>query len=103
MCFAVRQGLLGLPVVGNLLLQIEKTPWRDTLAGCRVTVYEHLDGTRSVGYGPHTVGRFDAAGMPLLEPFRKRRPKAVEKTGASRPWKSLRDSHFPTATAAARS
>ena len=82
------------------MLQIEKTPWRDTLAGCRVTVYEHLDGTLSVGYGPHTVGRFSAAGLPLLEPLRKRRPKAVEKTGAARPWKSLRDSHFPTATAA---
>jgi hypothetical protein len=31
----------------QLLLQIEKTPWRYTLAGCRVTVLEHLDGTRS--------------------------------------------------------
>ena len=88
---------------GNRVLQIEKTPWRDTLAGCRVAVYEHLDGTLSVGYGPHTVGRFSAAGLPLLEPLRKRRPQAVEKTGAARPWKSLRDSHFPTATAAARS
>jgi transposase len=86
--------------VGGVLLQIEKTPWRDTLAGCRITVYEHLDGTRSVGYGPHTVGWFNAEGVPLLEPSRKRRPKAVEKTGAARPWKSLRDSHFPTATAA---
>ncbi len=36
----------------NRLLQIEKTPWRGTLAGCRVTVYEHLDGTLSIGYGP---------------------------------------------------
>src|SRR6202158_1831750 len=25
-------------------------------------------------------------------------PKAVEKTGKERPWKSLRDSHFPTAS-----
>lgn len=87
---------------GNRVLQIEKTPWRDTLAGCRVTVHEHLDGTLSVGYGPHTVGRFNAEGMPLLE-IARRRPKAVEKTGASPPWKSLRDSHFPTASAATRS
>ena len=28
--------------VGNRILQIEKTQWRDTLAGCRVLVYEHL-------------------------------------------------------------
>jgi transposase len=88
--------------VGNGVLQIEKTPWRGTLAGCRVIVHEHLDGTWSVGYGPHVVGRFNREGMPLLPPMPKeRRGKAVEKT--SRPagtWKSLRDSHFPTAPAA---
>ena len=38
----------------NRLLQIEKTPWRGTLAGCRVTVYEHLDGTLSIGYAGRT-------------------------------------------------
>ena len=30
-------------------LQIDKTPWRAALAGCRVTVYEHLDGTWTIG------------------------------------------------------
>ena len=85
------------------VLQIEKTPWRNTLAGCRVTVYEHLDGTLSVGYGPHRVGRFNAQGLPLPEPLpQKRRPKAVEKTVAAPPWKTLRVSHFPTATATTR-
>src|SRR2546426_4809018 len=29
---------------GNRVLQIERTRWRGTLAGCRVTVCEHLDG-----------------------------------------------------------
>jgi len=82
--------------VENRCLQIDKTPWRATLAGCRVTVYEHLDGTRSIGYGPHRVGRYTAAGVPLEE--KKSRPRrAVEKTVAAQPWKSLRDSHFPTA------
>ncbi len=47
----------------NRLLQIEKTPWRGTLAGCRVTVYEHLDGMLSIGYGPHTVGRYSSEGV----------------------------------------
>jgi hypothetical protein len=46
--------------IAHRVLQIERTPWRNTLAGCRVTVYEHLDGTLSVGYGPHCVGRFNA-------------------------------------------
>ena len=49
----------------NRLLQIDKTSWRASLAGCRVIVYEHLDGTVSVGYGPHTVGRFTAEGKAL--------------------------------------
>src|SRR3972149_3615333 len=50
--------------VENRCLQIDKTPWRATLAGCRVTVYEHLDGTLSIGYGPPRVGRYTAAGGP---------------------------------------
>lgn len=87
---------------GHRVLQIEKIPWRDTLAGCRVMVYEHLDGTLSLGYGPHTVGRFNAEGTPLPEPSaRKRRGKAVEKTLRLGIPPTARDSHFPTATATA--
>jgi len=67
--------------IAHRILQIEKTPWRNTLAGCQVIVYEHLDGTLSVGYGPHVVGRFDAQGVTLPE---ARRRKAVEKTLAAR-------------------
>ena len=49
----------------NLKLQIEPVQWRSTLAGCSVTAHQHLDGTLSLAYGPHCVGRYDAAGMPL--------------------------------------
>jgi transposase len=45
--------------------QLNRTPFRRTLAGCRVTVCEHLDGTVSVRWGPHIVGRFDAERRPL--------------------------------------
>jgi transposase len=79
------------------VLQIERTPWRNTLAGCSVIVYEHLDGTLSVGYGPHLVGHFNPEGMPLPQITRRR--KAVEKTVATPPWKTLRVSHFSTAPA----
>jgi len=41
-------------------LQIERTKWRGTLAGCRVLVCEHLDGRVSVYYGPHRVAEFGA-------------------------------------------
>ena len=74
----------------NRILQIDKCTWRATLAGCRVIVYEHLDGTLTVGYGPHLVGRYTAEGIPLRKKS-ARRTKAVEK------WKSKSDSHFPTA------
>ena len=96
--------------IGNRVLQIEKSKWRDTLAGCRVTVCEHLDGTLRVVYGPHTVGRFSAEGIPLPELLtRKRRGKPVEKPLRGKPKagfplrleipQTQRDSHFPTATA----
>jgi transposase len=52
--------------LGAHILQIEKTRWRATLAGCRVTIYEHLDGSCSIGYGPHIVGRYHRNGLARL-------------------------------------
>jgi len=76
---------------------------------CRVTVHEHLDGTRTIRYGPHVVGRYNAQGWPLLEETTRRR-KAVEKPLRGKPKTGFplrleipqprRDSHFPTASAA---
>jgi transposase len=37
--------------------QIEKCRWRHSLAGQTVTIHQHLDGTVSIRYGPHIVGR----------------------------------------------
>jgi transposase len=68
--------------IAHRTLQIEKSPWRNTLAGCSVIVYEHLDGTLSVGYGPHVVGRFNAQGMALMLPEARHRKKAVDKAPA---------------------
>jgi hypothetical protein len=39
--------------VANMILQIEPTIWRSTLAGCRVIVQERLDDTIMISYGPH--------------------------------------------------
>jgi transposase len=66
--------------------QIDKSRFRHSLAGCTVTIHEHLDATISIRFGPHVVGRFDTDG--------KRRGK-VESPPTPRP------SHFPTATATA--
>jgi transposase len=67
----------------RLTLQIERQRWRSTLAGCRVTVYEHLDGTLSLGYGAHEVGRYSSDGTPLKTSAGKDEvKKAVKKRAA---------------------
>jgi len=63
---------------------IDKTKFRHTLAGCTVTMHEHLDGAVSIRYGPHEIGRYEENG--------ERRGKAESEKRASR---------FPTATTAA--
>jgi transposase len=49
----------------NKIWQLERCKLRATLAGCRVTIHEQLDQTVSITFGPHLVGRFDAAAGPL--------------------------------------
>lgn len=49
----------------RLRLQIEKQKFRWSLAGCRVQVCRHLDGTLTLYYGPHQLGRYDRQGHPL--------------------------------------
>jgi len=51
----------------NRVWQLERSKLRATLAGCRVTVHEHLDETISITFGPHRVGRYTADGQPAME------------------------------------
>jgi transposase len=81
--------------IGPRILQIEKTRWRATLAGCRVTVYQHLDGTWSIGYGPHVVGRYNGDGLPLqFETTLQRQP--LRKRDSLRSSRFLRPHTIPT-------
>jgi hypothetical protein len=50
------------------LFQISKTRWRHSLAGCVVTVHEHLDGRVSIRYGPHLVASWSANQLPVQAP-----------------------------------
>lgn len=50
---------------GRVTFQLAASPLRCSFAKCRVLVYEHLDGTLSIGYGPHELGRYHADGTPL--------------------------------------
>ena len=95
----------------NLTLQLERVGWRATLAGCQVMVHQHLDGTLSITHGPHRLGRYTADGAAQIATKMPAR-RAVEKTRGGKVIKptfpsrleipqSARDSHFPTAPAAA--
>jgi transposase len=59
--------------LGGRLWQIDKTRFRNTLAGSTVTIHEHLDETVSIRFGPHVVGRFDSKGEKLPDPNSKKR------------------------------
>src|SRR5436305_3122840 len=48
----------------NQVWQLERCKLRATLAGCRVTIHEHLDQTISITFGPRLVGRYNAAAEP---------------------------------------
>src|SRR5215470_5014045 len=97
--------------VQNLRLQIEPVRWRATLAGCSVTVHQHLDGTFTITHGPQRLGHYSAEGVSMeRENFGAR--VVVEKTQAGKVQKppfppcleipqTARDSHFATASAAA--
>jgi transposase len=65
--------------------QIDKSRFRHSLAGCTVTIHEHLDRTISIRWGPHVVGRFEENG---------------ERRGKVGSPQKRRPSHFPTATTA---
>ena len=92
--------------------QLEKSRFRSSLAGCTVTIHEHLEGSVSIRYGPHVVGRYTAAG----EPSQASANKTPESRGKDGPMETVenqkrvshrshrpleipngRDFHFPTA------
>ena len=89
--------------------QLDRTPFRRTLAGCTVIICEHLDQTVSVRWGPHLLGTFDADGQPIGRTTKRRGKGGTMEacgnqtpvpTGSHRPLEipqTARDSHFPTA------
>ena len=66
--------------------QLDKTRWRHTLAGQTVTIHQHLDGSVSIRYGPHVVGRGKDGALENQTPVSHR---SLEIPSG--------DFHFPTA------
>jgi len=99
--------------VGEQSWQLEKSRFRGSLAGCTVTIHEHLNGRVSIRYGPHVVGRFPAPGE-MIHAGKTQSPESRGKDGSvgtaenhkpvspcsHRPLEipqPRRDFHFPTA------
>ena len=98
--------------IGDQSWQLEKSRFRNSLAGSTVTIHEHLDGGISIRFGPHVVGRYAAAGEN--QQVRRNSKQGGGKAGpveagenrkavshrSHRPLEipPSRDSHFPTAT-----
>jgi transposase len=61
----------------NRILQIEKTRWRNTLSGCKVTVYELLNGRIVVRFGPHEVARFEPGNLPQKQLKVRKTPRPL--------------------------
>jgi transposase len=59
----------------NRVFQIEKTRWRNTLAGMSVAVHEHLDGRVTIHYGPHRIAEFAPSQIPQPAPRRRGTPR----------------------------
>jgi hypothetical protein len=57
--------------------QLAKSRFRHTLAGSTVTIHEHLDGSVSMRYGPHVVGRFHSNGSTRKKANPERRLLSV--------------------------
>jgi hypothetical protein len=94
----------------NLVMQLERAHSRDTLAGCKAVIHQHLDTTLTLMISGHRIGDYSAEGK-LLTPLSKKQIKAVEKTLRGKVQKqtlplnvqiphNTRDLHFPTASAA---
>ena len=59
----------------NRVFQIQKTRWRNTLAGTTVVVHEHLDGRVSIRYGPHLIAEYGCDQLPAQAPRRRGQPR----------------------------
>ena len=99
-------------VLGHQVFQLEKMRWRASLAGSRVLLREHLDGTLTITYGPHLVARFEAGRATKPASLRKAKGYGKDRAmGRVENQKQVshsfhspleiphtpRDSHFPTA------
>ncbi|MEO6334237.1 MAG: ISNCY family transposase [Pyrinomonadaceae bacterium] len=69
----------------NLTLQIDRQNWRRSMDGCRVTVYQHLNGVITIGFGPQEIGRYTADGRHVKGPVSLRHDLKSKRLAAPLP------------------
>ena len=67
----------------NRILQIGPSQLRVSFAKCRVIVYEHIDGSITIGYGPHTLGYYPPKGLSTYPQYSQKEKVAKRKTTAT--------------------
>lgn len=67
----------------TLIIEIQPQRWRSTVAGSRVIIYEHLDWTLTLGYGPHVVGRFTPHENPARATMKTKEKRWIKKFAPS--------------------
>jgi hypothetical protein len=67
----------------NMTLQIDRQSWRRSMDGCRVTVYQHLDGIITIG--PKEIGRYTADGRAVNRSVSRTRDLKTKRLAAPLP------------------
>ena len=63
----------------NRILQIGPSELRVSFAKCKVIVYEHLDGSISIGYGPHMLGYYLPKSLSTYQHYKQKEKVAKRK------------------------
>ena len=61
------------------ILQIGPSELRVSFAKCRVMVYEHLDGSITIGYGPHMIGYYPPKDLSTYSHYSQKEKVAKRK------------------------
>jgi len=75
------------------LFQIGPSELRISFAKCRVIVYEHMDGSISVGYGPHMIGYYPPRNLSTYKHY-KQKEKVAKRKKATTTFNQKRTYHM---------
>jgi transposase len=78
----------------NRLFQIRPNKLRVSFARCRVAVHEHIDGSISIAYGPHTIGYYTPNGLSTNPHYQQRKKKEAKKKETTTNFNLNRTNHL---------